>query len=347
MENAADSLTGLTLATGWKVLCKIPKTGSSTGAFFSVCYKVERSGEIAFMKAFDFAKFFSIADGSRSVVDVMGEMIAAFRYERDLSNHCKTKHVTKVSFVRDSGEEIVMGHAVTVVPYLVFEMADGDVRSKLDFSGNLDFAWRLRSLHDIAVGVMQLHKIDVSHQDLKPSNVLVFGAGSKIGDLGRSVCRDLPGPYNHYSFSGDFSYAPPEIMYRVFDSDWRRRVFATDCYLLGSMVVFYFAGISMTALLRKYIPDHLSWERWTGEFASVKPYVLDAFSKSLNEFETAIVNPYFRRHLRLLVEYLCHPIPEERGHPRSIGFLGNNYSLERFVSKLDLLASRAEYLLYQ
>src|SRR5690606_17542271 len=152
-----------------------------------------------------------------------------FKYERDLSKLCRDKHVTKVSFVRDSGEETVPGFSVAIVPYLIFDLADGDVRSKLDFSNKLDFAWKLRSLHDIAVGLKQLHNIEVSHQDLKPSNILVFKKECKLGDLGRSMCRSMDGPYNHVSFAGDFTYAPPEIMYGYYEADWHKRVFATDC----------------------------------------------------------------------------------------------------------------------
>ena len=84
--------------------------------------------------------------------------------------------------------------------------------------------------------------------DLKPSNVLVFNTESRLGDLGRSICKDLDGPYSKRAFTGDFTYAPPEIWYRYYERDWNKRVFATDCYMLGSLVVFYFTGISMSAL---------------------------------------------------------------------------------------------------
>ena len=56
--NAAHDLCGRTLLSGWKVIEKIEKSPHSTGAFFSVCYKVSMNGELCFLKAFDFAKFF-------------------------------------------------------------------------------------------------------------------------------------------------------------------------------------------------------------------------------------------------------------------------------------------------
>ena len=85
------------------------------------------------------------------------------------------------------------------------------------------------------------------------------------------MCRDIDGPYNKQIYTGDWTYAPPKLMYKYYEKDWIKRVFATDCYLLGSLVVFYFAGISMTALLRKHIPDNFSWEKWTGSYEELVP----------------------------------------------------------------------------
>jgi len=344
-SNAAHGLLGITLKSGWKVIDKHTKNDNSTGSFFSVGYKVEKEGRVCFLKAFDFAKFFQISEPGRDVIDVMGDMITAFQYERDLSNYCKKKHVTKVSFVQEAGQENIPGYSVSIVPYLIFDLADGDVRSIIDFSNKLDFAWKLHSLHDISVGLKQLHSIDVGHQDLKPSNIIIFKKESKLGDLGRSICKDIDGPYNKLHFTGDFTYAPPEIMYNYYDNDWNKRVYATDCYLLGSMVVFYFLGISMSALLLKHIPDNFRWEVWRGAFPEIKPYLADGFTKAIHEFRDCISEPYFKKEISLLVEHLCFPFPEERGHPKTIMQTGNNFNLERFVSRFNLLSNKAEYLI--
>lgn len=340
--NAAHDLEGRILKSGWKVVEKITKPDHATGAFFSVCYKVTKGDSVCFLKAFDFAKFFQITP-KKKVVDVMGDMLNAYRYERDLSKLCEKNHVTKVSFVKDAGEEEVDGYSFSIVPYLVFDLADGDVRHKLYISEKLDFAWRLHSLHDIAVGLKQLHQIEVSHQDLKPSNILLFKEESKIGDLGRSVCRKLESPYEGNKFTGDLNYAPPEIMYGFYEMDWHKRVFAADCYLLGSMVVFYFTGISMSALLLQYVPLKLRWDSWHGPYDTIKPYLIDAFSKALDEFGKSITNEYFRNELKWVVEKLCYPFPEKRGHPEIIASLGNPHDLERFISKFDRLHKLARY----
>lgn len=232
-DNAAHNLMGCTLKTGWTVIEKITKTAGSTGSFFSVCYKVKKEEQICFLKAFDFARFLQISEPGSSIMDVLSDMSTAYKYERDLSEHCKNGHVTKVSFVVDAGEEILPKFSISVVPYLIFDLAKGDVRDYIDFSNNLDLAWKLKSLHDIAVGLQQLHNVNVSHQDLKPSNILVFHKECKLGDLGRSICKDMDGPYNKMQYTGDWNYAPPEMMYNYWNSDWNERVFATDCYLLG------------------------------------------------------------------------------------------------------------------
>lgn len=341
--NAAHDLEGRVLEKGWKVVEKITKPDHATGSFFSVCYRVTKNGEVCFLKAFDFAKFFHLATPEKMIVDVMADMLNAYRYERDLSHLCENHHVTKVSFVKDAGEETVDGYSISIVPYLVFDLANGDVRCKLDVSEKLDFAWRLQSLHDVAVGLKQLHYIEVSHQDLKPSNILLFDEESKIGDLGRSICRRLKSPYDSLAFTGDFNYAPPEIMYGYFEPDWHKRAFAVDSYLLGSMVVFYFTGISMSALLVQYIPPELRCDRWRGPYEQIKPYLADAFSKALEEFGSSIAHEYFRNELRWVVERLCYPFPEERGHPKDIASIGSSYNMERFVSKFDMLHKRARY----
>ena len=177
-NNAAESLQGLTLDTGWYVSSRVQKAPGATGGFFSVCYKVTKDGEKGFLKAFNFSQFLNLArqhGHNRQIVDVIGDMITAYRYERDLSALCKRRHVTKVAFVRAASEQIVPGYPITVVPYLIFDVADGgDVRSQLSFASTLESEWKLRSLHSVAVGLKQLHGIDVSHQDLKPSNVLLF-----------------------------------------------------------------------------------------------------------------------------------------------------------------------------
>lgn len=344
-NNAANDLLGRTLETGWTVIEKIEKMPGQTGAFFSVCYKVEKNGEICFMKAYDFAPFFFISENSgirRTIVDVLGDMLNAYRYERDLSEHCRKSHVTKVSFVKEAGEEKVNGYAIPIVPYLIFDMADGDVRKRLKYSENIDLSWKISSLHSIAVGIKQLHTIEVSHQDLKPSNILIFKNESKLGDIGRSVCKNIISPYAEYMYTGDIGYAPIEILYGQFERDWLKRSFATDCYMLGSMIVFYFSGVNMNALVRNNLEDAISWDYYSGSYIDIKDHVLNAFNNALIDFSNSIPNKELRFELVDLVKYLCNPDPDQRGHIKNLATPKNQYSMERFISRLDLLYKKAK-----
>jgi serine/threonine protein kinase len=231
------------------------------------------------------------------------------------------------------------------VPYLIFEMAEGDLRSRITFNNNVELAWKLRSLHNVSIGLKQLHKIDIGHQDLKPSNVLLYEDGytSKIGDLGRSLCRDIDAPHGgDGNFTGDFTYSPPEFLYRYIEPDWSKRIKATDLYLFGSLLTFYFTGTNMTALIGKNIDAQFRWDKWGGTFDDVKDYLVDAFFKSINEVKVSLPNKEIGDELGTLIQFCCYPYPEKRGHPKSIAQIGNQYDFERISSKLDLLARKAE-----
>src|SRR5690606_32338339 len=114
------------------------------------------------------------------------------------------------------------------------------------------------------------------------------------------------------------------------------------CYLLGSLITFYFSGISMTALLRKHLPDEFSWEQWRGSFEDLVPYLENAFTSSLEEFEKNINREDLKGELKILVQYLCQPFPDKRGHSKNINSKINQYSLERFIATLDLLRRKSE-----
>lgn len=238
---AAYDLVGKILDGKWKVTKQLTKYG--TGGNFSVCYLAEYEGKEYFLKALDFSSI----DRSANFVDGMSAKINEFRYERDLSNYCKNQRVNKVVVIAGSGEEIFPNYIIGNVAYLVFEKADCDVRKFMDISEKTDVAWCFKSLKDIAVGLRNLHNVGVSHQDLKPSNILVFEQESKISDLGRSMCENLKGPYNDWLYSGDQTYAPLEVFYRYeWTKEWHLKNYMTDCFLLGNLITFYLTGATVT-----------------------------------------------------------------------------------------------------
>lgn len=337
MPTPAEKLAGLTLADGWKVVSPIAKSPSSTGGHFSHCYNVEKGdGSKAFLKALDYSSALQAPDPARA----LQALTAAYNFERDLLAKCRARNMDRV--VRAVGDGSVIVGSDTV-QYLILERAQGDIRAHLGMLSSFDLAWMLRCLHHIATGLKQLHAAGIAHQDLKPSNVLVFsGDTSKIADLGRASHRVDPSPFDAFYCAGDLSYAPPELLYRFTPSDWAERRFGCDVYLLGSMIVFLFTGISMTALLKAELDPSLSWGTWTGSFADVLPYLRDAFGRAVSVVERQMTSDALRGELLPLIRQLCDPDPAVRGEPRR-GSAGSPLALDRMVTRLDLLARRAEY----
>ena len=124
-STAAQSLEGLTLENGWKVIKKLQRKPYHTGGHFCVPYIVERKEEKGFLKAFDFSRFFSkeVTD----IIDALELGTSSFRYERDISSYCKGAHVTKVSIAKESGSiDLIQFRPLSNVPYLIFDLANGD-----------------------------------------------------------------------------------------------------------------------------------------------------------------------------------------------------------------------------
>lgn len=354
-DNAANSLLGKTLKNDWLVSKKIEPKAGATGGFFSVCYQVTRGDEVAFLKALNFRAFFEMFQG-RPIVEIINEQTNAYQFERDLLLRCKNNKLSKVSLVIDEGEILLQEFTIPNVPYLIFEMSDGDIRSHMNFSKDVEIAWKLKSLHNVAVGLQQLHSIKIAHQDLKPSNILLYedGVVSKIGDLGRSLCAEIDAPHeNGGDFTGDFNYAPPEFLYRFIEPDWNFRVKSTDMYLFGSLIVFYFSGANMTALIGKNLDPQFKWTEWRGSFTNVHGYLIDAFYKALKEFKSSISDKELSDELSSIVEYCCFPISKKRGHPAALRISQNRdgsrnpnlnqFDFQRVISKFDILHKKANY----
>lgn len=342
---AAQELEGRTLSSGWKVLKKIEKpTIQETDVVndFSVYYEVERDGIQCYMKAIDFSKYMSIKTANQKSTDLLELMIKNFHYERDLSIHCQKRRVTKVAFVIESDEEEVEGYMYSIVPYLIFEKDDGDVRKMLAYNKKFDFAWKLKSLHNVAVGIQQLHNAGVSHQSLKPSNILLFKGNTKIGELGKALCPDLDEACYDWEFKGDYNYAPPEVLYGYIIQEWKTRAYMADCYVLGGLIVYYLTGGTMNGILFRYLPEKFHPANYAIPFDAVKSYLMDAFEQALQDIAASLKDNALKARTLNMIRHLCCPDPERRGHPKTIMSTDSNYNLERFVTELDYLGRKAE-----
>jgi eukaryotic-like serine/threonine-protein kinase len=228
------------------------------------------------------------------------------------------------------------------VQYLILERADGDVRAHLDALDALDLAWSLRSLHHVSVGLQQLHRRNIFHQDTKPSNVLVFPGGArKIGDLGRASRQGYAAAYDGLVVPGDPIYAPPELLYGYMLPDESRRRMACDMYLLGSLLVFFFTRLGMTPAWGAGLHPSLYPASWHGSFIEVLPHVRDAYDTAIQSVAERIPE-IFRDRLITTLRELCDPDPSVRGDPLARARNQNPYGLERYVSRLNRLAREAE-----
>ena len=340
----AQQLAGKTLANGWIVQYPIPRSRSATGGYFSSSYIVRsKSGARAFLKAMDYERALTAPDPARA----LQAMTAAYNFERDMHEKCRGRRLSRIVTILDSGTlPAPNGQASSVVQYLIFELADGDIRSFVDIGKAFETAWALRTIHQAAAALQQLHAVNIAHQDLKPSNVLVFDKeNSKVGDLGRASSRLDISPHDKITIAGDKSYAPPELLYGNIPSGWDSRRLGCDMYLLGSLVVFFCTrGFSMTHLLLAGLPEEHHFQRWSGSYKGILPYLLNVFSKVVTEIRSNVQSDY-SDSLAESIRQLCHPDPGKRGHPKNIMNSGNPYSLERYVSIFGNLASRAEYSL--
>ena len=339
-SNPCTQLAGRSLENGWKVGELVEPNAVATGGHFSVGYlATHEDGRTGFLKALDFGDVAAQPD----IPDFIQRLVTAFNFERELLKRTQSRRMSRVIQALEYGEVEVPGSVFGRVPYLIFEFADGsDVRQYLSTSAQFDVAWKLRTLHHASVGLRQLHADRIAHQDLKPSNVLVFeNIGSKIGDLGRASIKGTDGPSDQWPIAGAKPYAPPEQLYGHIDSDWDRRRLGTDLYHLGSLAVFFFTNQSMNSILIQFLHnDHRPGN--TGlVYKDILPYVQAAFGQALNAIEPVIPDS-IKTDLIPQITYLCDPNPETRGHPLARRRGGRQCDIDRFVSAFNLLATKAE-----
>lgn len=339
----AEQLEGLKLENGWIVTKLIKRDPGFSGGRFSTSYLVkDENGSEAFLKALDYSEALQSDDPAR----VLQALTEAYNFERDLLIKCKDKRMSRVVRALEFGKTKIGTDAAGIVEYIIFELAKTDLRKLQSQLLNFDYAWKFKTLHHIAAGIWQLHSAKISHQDIKPSNVLMFeGDESKITDLGRAAAMGFTPPHEALGVAGDRTYAPPELLYNEIPQDWGKRRYGCDLFLLGSMVAYLFTGLPLNAFLYKSVNlnDEFHFRNWDGSFRQVLPHLREAFSKAREDIRCLIDLEYFEKDIMELISLLCDVDPDLRGHPRNkIGY-SNPYSAERFLSKLDLLHKHAQY----
>lgn len=335
--NAAERLEGMTLEGGWKVVRKIPHVPSSGGAF-SVAYIVkDKDGKEHFLKALDFSEAFNAEDPARE----LQKLTESYNHERDILEHCKDRKLSRVVLAVTHGYAQVPGFSALEgrVGYLIFELAESDVRKQVELKNRLDCLISLSVLNDVVLGMMQLHREAIAHQDLKPSNVLTYGdGGCRVGDFGCSARRGHQTWMDNLGVVGDRTYAPPEQLYSHLHADFVMRRVGCDLYLLGNLAAFLFSGINVTAAMLARLDQSFHPGNWSGTYDQVLPHLQNAFVAVLVDLGT-VIDPLVRDEITTVVRELCNPDLTGRGHRKGLGS-ANQYSLERYKSYADLLLKR-------
>lgn len=312
MNNSpSQSLLGVTLPNGWFVKEIINPGDAATGGNFCSQYYVEKGGSRAFMKAIDLTR----AMQSQSWTDALQECLQEYHFERDLYIKCKDRHMSHVVVpvdhgMADSGQP---GH-FSQVPYIIFELAtNGDFRKAIS-DKVLTGQSMANALYGISLGIFQLHQAQIAHQDLKPSNVLIFdNALGKISDLGRASDQGSPFKWDSLAFAGDRKYAPIEIYFGSTIKNFSDR-YAIDLYMLGSLIFFAFLGVPINALLKAKCVNR-GYGLSGLDFQDALPFLEQAFSDSISDIEVAVESllPGLGTGYANVCKELCCPNPLKRG----------------------------------
>lgn len=343
MSTPAELLTGHVI-NGWLVQERTSIFPGQSGGTFSKGYFVTKDGKKAFLKAMD------LHDALKKGLKAVEKTTRQYNFERELQCLCRDKRLSNIVKLLDDGEYLV-GHAppgvdeaFNKVYYMIFERAEGgDIRREISFDGHKTNSWKAFVLHQIAVALTQLHKNDIAHQDLKPSNVLSFKEEKKykLTDLGRSFSKNHRAPTDSVSFPGDWNYAPPEYFYGYTPNNLHDQRYGSDAYLLGSMLSFLFSGYGALSLTICHLPQQYRHETWNGNFDDVLLFLIDAHTKAANTLRSYLPIKH-REEMALNYFQLCHPDPQVRGHPATRLQAGKLLGLDRYVSRFNHIALELE-----
>lgn len=338
--NLASNLVGH-IINNWTVIEKKEKKPEDSGGFFSSSYIVEHrdTKRKAFLKAINIGYSMPMFSGITRT-QALQRITTAFNHEETLVKKCADRRLDKIVVGIESGEYTHAGHPYHV-PYLIFELGDGgDVRRHTNMQ-KPNLTWRLRVFHHTCVGLHQLHSNGINHQDLKPSNVVIFGqTTAKIGDLGRATTAEPNTLYSEPQCWGDLDYQPIEFQYQYFEPDTELRVKAADIYMLGGILAYLTSEIHFFSHLLTKINPIYHPSKWTGGYLAALP----AIQLGTNEAVADVIQnlpDQIKADIKALLLGLCHPEPSKRGHPTTTNLnVAKKFSLERVITTADLLATR-------
>ena len=277
--------------------------------------------------------------------------------ERQVLEKCHGNKMDKIVTPLDSGQSNLVSKDGVKEPlfWLALELADSDARIQRSQISTYEFNWTCKTMHNLSTAVQQLHSIGVSHNNIKPSALLIFGPlKQKLGDLADAIASDIYSPLASKTHLGDPRYMAPEFLYEASNvpNEYARKM--NDLYLLGSVGYFLVTGVMLTpALLGNLGQEQRPRSQnggWGDGFNNILPYVREAHTEAIEELANIMPSDLTIRGRDYATEYvaaiseLTDPDPMHRGHPvdREQGRKGA--SLERYVSLFDRLSSVAKIL---
>lgn len=341
----AEGLT-LTGESGkkWVIISRHKKPPEHTGGNFSQGYLVKDyyTGHKAYMKVLSYQDLFATAEGNTT--ELIEQISKHYNFEKNMLKLARERRLDRVVTAIDSGEYKPDGGIP--YPFLVFELADGDLRAQLA-DAQPPVVFTLSILHHVAVAIAQLHKsLGVLHHDIKPSNVLVFQeVGGKLADLGRVLDKKGTSPFSHFEFAGDRIYAPPEIIYAETGISWDQKR-AIDLYQLGSLASYLFTGLHINALVEQHLDPDISGANSDSikkaSYEVALPMWQHAFAHSLKDMSSAVSQVISSKKVRgsilTAVSELCEPDFRKRGHPKNKVGHSDPYGVERYISLFNRLS---------
>jgi len=338
INKPAKYLTGKTLEGNWTVKENVTKAFQDGSFGFSETYTVEKDGHIALLKALDLSIALLDEDPTKALI----QLSKSYDFEKELLQLCKSHRLDRIINILDQGTIPPLSGSVIPVPYFILEYAEKDIKSQIDFDSWLNTAWLLRILHNVTVGLWQLHKQGIAHTDIRPENIMEFSKSlQKITELGQSERKGIENPTKGLD-DIDPSYVTPEFLYGQIETDWIYKSQAVDAYSLGSLIFFLFTQSSFNSVLFFFLDESHKPKKWGGTYEEVMPYIIDAYDKTVYFLTAYIEEPELKSELENTLRQLCHPDPKKRGHPKNIGSSDSSLSVERYISQFDKLARLAE-----
>lgn len=351
---AGQTIVGAKARRSWHVQRMLARPIDGTGGNFSVGYLATdiSGGEEHFLKATDIGLLG--IDNNISRLDQTTEALILQKFEREMLDLCTQKGMDRIVRAVDYGEKRVSINGVAeYVFFIVFEKANGDIRGLAHSFRQTGIGWIPRIVHNLAIATTQLHRNDISHNDIKPSNLLVFDAAvQKLSDLGRATCDTVAGPWDKLRAAGDKFYSAPEAWgyeYRLpmtgsrVSHSYRK---LCDLYMLGSLIYFLLTEQPLNNVMVQFLRPEYRPENWTGSFADVLPYLRDAHGKAMAKMKAEINQTYGEENARNLVEiiqavmYLTEVDPTLRGDSRNLAAGRPRHDLQRLISLADLKSKR-------